>query len=408
MKKTSNFSNIELFYSKKFSKNDHLFKNYLIKKVILTNKKNFKISETSLIKIINLPHGEDFSTFIKKFFSKYISVEYINTSKKNKELHFNIIASYWKDDNIYHLNLTEDFYDLFTSENSQLRSLNIDSLLSFSNVVSSNLFSFVKSNQMLSSITVSLDELKNILGIEDNYNRFFDFENKILIPALKEIRSNISFPVSYSKLKNSLSSNSKVTKIKFEFLKSNSTEDVSTLLELVGSYSQNSNILKSFVEKSINQYDYKYVERNIKYSILHNKNNFEEFLTQALKHNYVSTRFKDNSIEYKKKYTLLSSSSKSFATLKEFREYIFNEIKKQKLTDIALMVNILKMSFNVFNQLYKSITISKNEIYNIFYNNLEKNNECIYDNGKVIIIAEYNDLSSESHVSIFSYSHFNS
>lgn len=72
------------------------------------------------------------------------------------------------------------------------------------------------------------------------------------------------------------------------------------------------------------------------------------------------------------------------------------------------MVNILKMSFNVFNQLYKSITISKNEIYNIFYNNLEKNNECIYDNGKVIIIAEYNDLSSESHVSIFSYSHFNS
>lgn len=340
---------------------------------------------------------------MEKFFSKNISVKYIDENKKNRELHFNILASYWEENNIYYLNLTEYFYDIFTSENIQLKSLYMDSLLSFSNIISKNLFSFIKNNQVSSSVTVSLDELKNILGLKDNYNRFFDFETKILIPTLKEVNSQISFSVSYSKVKNTLSSNSKVTKIKFDFQKFNYLEGISSLFELVNSYTENSNNLNFFIENSVNQYNYRYVEKNIKYSIFHKKNNFEEFLTHSLKYNYVSTRFKDRTVEYEKKCILLFHSSRFFSTITEFREFIFEEIKKQKLIDITLMINILKMSFNVFNQLYKNITISKNEIYNSFYNDLEKNNECIYDNGKIIILAEYNENIWESHISIFSY-----
>ena len=61
------------------------------------------------------------------------------------------------------------------------------------------------------------------------------------------------------------------------------------------------------------------------------------------------------------------------------------------------MINILKISLNVFNQIYTSENISKNEIYLSFYKNLEENNECVFENNLAIIIAEFNLKYSDSH-----------
>lgn len=40
---------------------------------------------------------------------------------------------------------------------------------------------------MNKSIEISIQKLKNLLGLEDSYDRFFDFEKMILKPAFQEI-----------------------------------------------------------------------------------------------------------------------------------------------------------------------------------------------------------------------------
>ena len=66
----SNLFDIEIEYTKKFSKNDIYFKQFLIKKIIKTNEKIFYLTEKETKKILIFQHGENFDIFLKKFCSK--------------------------------------------------------------------------------------------------------------------------------------------------------------------------------------------------------------------------------------------------------------------------------------------------------------------------------------------------
>lgn len=66
------FFNIQIDFSKKFSKNDHLFKQFLIKKINSSEKKTIKLSEVQITKHLKLSHGENFESFLKNLFQKQL------------------------------------------------------------------------------------------------------------------------------------------------------------------------------------------------------------------------------------------------------------------------------------------------------------------------------------------------
>ena len=392
------FFNIQIDFSKKISKNDHLFKQLLIKKINSSEKKTIKLSEMQITKHLKLPHGENFESFLKKFISKTITVTYMSPTNEKNEMFFTIISSFIRENNLYFFTLSDEFFNIFSSEEHYLRKFNLDILLNFSSSASQNLFILLKSNQNLGRLELAIEDLRVILDSSDSYQRFYDFEKNILLPAIKDVKKFFMHGISYTKIKSSSSINSKVIKICFDFL-NNQEKNIDSLLTVIQSYCTNFNSIKSIIRKNFVKYDYNYIEKNMYYSILHEIKNFDNFFISSLKYNYCDLRYENKVKKYlKNSYTVLSKFSGSFATVEEFRNFIFKDINNNKsLQSITLMINILKISLNVFNQIYTSENISKNEIYLSFYKNLEENNECVFENSLAIIIAEFNSKYSDSH-----------
>ena len=174
----SNLFDIEIEYTKKFSKNDIYFKQFLIKKIIKTNEKIFYLTEKETKKILIFQHGENFDIFLKKFCSKRLIIKYKKSEEEYYELILNIISSVLKNKNTYILKLSEDFYKIFNSEKNDFKFYKLNIFLGFSNIITRKLFYLIKNIYNELSIEISLDNLRRYLNLEESYERFFDFEKK--------------------------------------------------------------------------------------------------------------------------------------------------------------------------------------------------------------------------------------
>lgn len=186
IKKISNSSihyDININYKKKLSKNDQIFKNFIIKKLLSHKKRELKFSVSSLEKIIKLQHAETFDIFLKKFCEKNIEV-YLTNEKSSINLYLTIISSYLLDNSTLNVIISDEFFSIFCNKNYKYNFLNLNALLSFSNKATQNLFIFLYKNIQNTSVEITIEDLKNILLIEEGYSRFYDLEKNVLLPAL--------------------------------------------------------------------------------------------------------------------------------------------------------------------------------------------------------------------------------
>lgn len=401
----SAFFNTEISFTKKFSKNDTLFKQYLIKHIIATDEKKIELKTNEIKKIISLPHGEDIDSFLTKFCSKRIVIYYGKSKLNPYKLSLSIIASYLQFENKYKIKISDDFYKIFNSEKNDFKLFYLNILLSFSNSISRNLFTLLKSISNEAFIEISLEDLKTYLNLEETYERFFDFEHKILIPSLKEIEEFLLYKVEYSKIKESNSKNGRIKGIRFDIIQTadNTREkNFNTLAELFIPFAKNKTLLQDFIKKQSFFYSFNYLKKNIEYSLLHNCNDLDNFLIKAVEYDYVNTRFKNKVKEFSKKYTLISNISQSFSTLDDFRDKIFEEIDKKNLSELSILVKFMKSSFQLFkNNFLNRDSLNRNEIYKTFYTNFQEYNEFIFENKRLLLLAEFNDTCSESYFAIF-------
>lgn len=401
----STFFNTEILFTKRFSKNDILFKQFLIKHIVTTDEKKLEIKENEIKKIISLPHGETVDSFLSKFCSKRIVIYYGKSKLNPYELSLSIVASYLKIEDRYKIKISDDFYKIFNSEKNDFKLFYLNILLSFSNIISRNLFNLLKSISNEAFLEISLEELKSYLNIEESYDRFFDFEHKILIPALKEIEEFLLYKVEYSKIKESNSKNSKIKGIRFDIIQTadnNREKNLTLLFELFNPFAKNEKLLQEFITKQSFFYSFNYLKRNIEYSLLHSCKNLDSFLIESIEKDYVNTRFKTKFKNFSKQYTLISNLNQNFTSLDDFRDNIFKEIDKKKLSELSILVKFMKSSFQLFrNNFLTNEALNKNEIYKTFYTNFQENNEFTFENKHLLLIAEFNDTCCESYFAIF-------
>lgn len=401
----STFFNTEILFTKRFSKNDILFKQFLIKHIVTTDEKKLEIRENEIKKIISLPHGETVDSFLSKFCSKRVIIYYGKSKLNPYELSLSIVASYLKIEDRYKIKISDDFYKIFNSEKNDFKLFYLNILLSFSNRISRNLFSLLKSISNEAFLEISLEELKTYLNIEESYDRFFDFEHKILVPALKEIEEFLLYKVEYSKIKESNSKNSKIKGIRFDIIQTadnNREKNLTLLFELFNPFAKNEKLLQEFITKQSFFYSFNYLKRNIEYSLLHSCKNLDSFLIESIEKDYVNTRFKTKFKNFSKQYTLISNLNQNFTSLDDFRDNIFKEIDKKKLSELSILVKFMKSSFQLFrNNFLTNEALNKNEIYKTFYTNFQENNEFTFENKHLLLIAEFNDTCCESYFAIF-------
>ena len=196
----SPFSYIKIYYNRKFSKNDIILKNYIIKQIITNQEKIILVSTKELNKILKLNTYDTVDEFINKFKIKHYTFHIENDNIYTG--FFNILDGFIKINDSYKLIISSTFFNIFTKQITELKEYKLDILLKFSNTNIASLYSFLQNFTADNRIKVSLQQLKHIIGIEENkYTRFFDFEKSILNPYIKEIEKYTNFKITYSKLK---------------------------------------------------------------------------------------------------------------------------------------------------------------------------------------------------------------
>ena len=96
------------------------------------------------------------------------------------------ILCFSKLENTYTITLTDTFFNIIL-EKIHLKKLNLKT--SFSSSPIQQLYLLLKANK---NLVLSLQELKEIFGIENSYERFYDLEKKIILPTILEIENTTS------------------------------------------------------------------------------------------------------------------------------------------------------------------------------------------------------------------------
>lgn len=91
-------------------------------------------------------------------------------------------------------------------------SYKLENILSLKSKYSIRLYEILKSNLFKNNFTISVDEVKNILGAnEPTYNLYSNFKSKILLKTQKELKAKTDISFTFEEIKTSR----KVTEIKF-------------------------------------------------------------------------------------------------------------------------------------------------------------------------------------------------
>lgn len=77
----------------------------------------------------------------------------------------------------------------------------LKNILYLSNKHSIRIYELLKQYENIGNRTFTVDELKKILMLEGQYNRFSNFESRVLKPTMKEINDYTDLKVSYEKIK---------------------------------------------------------------------------------------------------------------------------------------------------------------------------------------------------------------
>ena len=98
----------------------------------------------------------------------------------------------------------------------------LENIIELKSTYSIRIYELLKQYQTIKKRTFTVDELKKILGIENEYLRFYDFERYVLKVAKKEITKTTDLFVTYRKIK----VGRKIGKIEFEIERRYSEKDL--------------------------------------------------------------------------------------------------------------------------------------------------------------------------------------
>lgn len=177
------------------NKNEKIIFEYLLNELEISSSRSIKLSLNSFkndLDMIQNLFGVIFELSTKKIVFK-------DKETGLRTLCFNIIDSYSVIENNLLIIFSEPIYDLFINKET---TFHIYSLL-FQNKYTLSLFKVF--NKSHSSFTMTLDELKKNIKLDDAYSRLYDFEKKILKNSIEEINSytnlNVKYQKKYSKIK---------------------------------------------------------------------------------------------------------------------------------------------------------------------------------------------------------------
>ena len=392
MKKIFDKEDIFISFNKKLSSNENIIFKRIVKHILLNNTPYMELSENELNKLIKLDQNNNLKNFFENFMKKKILYSYNKLDYIKYEGMFYIISSYRIINQKYYITFSEDFYKVFNKESNDFKVYKFNLLLQFNDSTSRNFFMMLTQKNILNNfIDISLTELKKILEIEKNYSRFYDFEKYILLPVIKEIKDISNIEIEYEKIK--ISNNRKIIGLRL-YVKDRLNMQLDTqaekLMEDIESLISNRHGAYELIRKYIQTKGLDYVKKNIYYSKLHYSGKFDTFLVESIKYDYFNKRFKE---KIQNKYNLIFSYEKKFKNLKNLKESIFEILQNSRFLHLSNIAAILEDTFGIIDDRYQTGLLKEFvPFYNEFTHNLDKSNECRYEDDVFLIFIEFNGI----------------
>jgi len=314
--------------------------------------KKLKIEIEQLYKILD-------SIMVKRFFYT------LKNEEKEISGKFCFISSYHFDGENLILELAKEIVEVYTP-NSRLFGSDIENLLCLKSNKSINLYLKVSNSKKDGTgFQISMIDLKNMLEIETEYNRFYDFERYVIKDVIDDINENSFSKISYQKHKKGNSSTHKIESIIFYMLNSKQItlkEETNMLLELVKYRVKDLSTIHHIIRTTVKNFGYLYAKENIEFVLNNKQKDIDIALIRALKEN---PAYQIQGLITGKASTLICSFDKYYPDLYTFKSRINDELQKQGIV----------FTFN-------SALVQKFKI-------LEKTNLFSYENDKIKVIGHY-------------------
>lgn len=161
----------------------------------------------------------DFINLLGTTKDRYKEIRTTTNDLRKKELVINtgngeIITSwlssieYIKNKGIIELEFSKKLVPYLLQLKEKFTRYQIKNILYLSNKHSIRIYELLKQYEPIGKRTFTVDELKEILMLEEQYQRFYDFERYVLKPTMEEINDYTDIKISYDKIKKGRSINS--------------------------------------------------------------------------------------------------------------------------------------------------------------------------------------------------------
>lgn len=379
-----NEKDVNIKFNKSFLKKEKILFEFLIKdkENILNN--NIQIPILKIKRLLTLGELESILKIFQRLTEKIINYTIFRFDILEQKGAFSIISSYCIEKNYIKVVFTEEFRSIF-KKNSYFQMNDFDIFLFLQNDYAITLYNLFKFNiSMNKSIEISIYKLKNILGLENSYDRFFDFEKMILKPTFKEIAQVTKKNIEYVKIKNKDASNSKIIGLLLKINDINEqekftlTNSIIEKIEHITPLKEDKKEIYDKIFKSLDDKSWEQVTKNIDYTLAHfPKNGFKTFLEEALEFNYADNRFKNKIAKFSETFKCIENIEKKYTSLAQLHSDLFKILANLKFNYLTLNPQFLKS-----------------------LQNLKIRKELEYFDNDFIIFAEYNE-NDKSYIAVF-------
>lgn len=383
--KHDHFFDVKIEFNSKISRNERKFIKYIFYNFILEKNNQLIISYEILKKTFKIKNIEKFLRLLR---NKKLII------RKNglQENSFYLLNNYFFENNNVVFMDINDSYQYLLSKYGSIILFKILSILNSKNEGSKQLFdylviNFFKRNQFF----INLDEFKNIILKENQYQRFFDIEKFFIKPSIDLLNLIFKENFEYIKKKKTEKVNSKV--ISIEFI--NNFNDIYPR-NLVKNF-----LFENFKDKSIaieilntlKYIDLDLIEKNYNYAKLHfNTNKFEVHAKNAILKKYSEHRFLNSLRKYDTEgIEKVVTISKEYENYKSFYEDVKKNILSYSTIDIKNSFYIYSILKDSFENLEGKNNYESNEFLQKI-RELDFRYELEYENKKYIYLIEYNNV----------------
>ncbi len=265
---SNDVSNLNIVFEKKLSKIDKDFIRYLLNYYESSKETFVSVSKFNLKTLLKCQSLKEVEVFLEKFMKQKIYYSFENSENYMCKGIFHILDSYFiEKDNIIFI-LSREILMSF-DKTTIFNKINIKTILEFES--NSTLLIYLKliNSGILfknSVLEFEIENLKDLLNIKNSYERFYDFETKILEPIANDLNTYSQFNVTFEKVKKKEAISSKVIAIKFYCQNKQIKEiedQVNKLIFLIKDKIENFDATFSLLFKYLEKYSFEYVYENV-------------------------------------------------------------------------------------------------------------------------------------------------